>query len=113
MSTSQEVLPPQEHLLKLRETLYLQAIEAAKLDFFSFTKFIAPSLVPDFKIGKHIEVICQKLQRVVTSPDPQILNHPRLHLPSTVACFVGNGKRALASYTLVTTLSRIRGQILQ
>ncbi len=73
MSTSQEVLPPQEHLLKLRETLYLQAIEAAKLDFFSFTKFIAPSLVPDFKIGKHIEVICQKLQRVVTSPDPQRL----------------------------------------
>jgi len=70
---AQEVLPPQEHLLKLRETLYLQAVEAAKTDFFSFTKFIAPSLVPDFKIGKHIEVICQKLQRVVDSPDPQRL----------------------------------------
>ena len=62
-----------EGALKLRESLYLQAIEAAKVDFFSFTKFIAPSLVPDFKIGKHIEVICQKLQRVVDSPDPQRL----------------------------------------
>ena len=70
---AQEVLPPQEHLLKLRETLYLQAIESARTDFFSFTKFIAPSLVPDFKIGRHIEVICQKLQRVVDSPDPQRL----------------------------------------
>ena len=72
-AAAQEVLPPQEHLLKLRETLYLQAIEAARTDFFSFTKFIAPSLVPDFKIGKHIEVICKKLQRVVDSPDPQRL----------------------------------------
>jgi len=70
---AQEVLPPQEHLLKLRETLYLQAIEAARTDFFSFTKFIAPSLVPDFKIGKHIEVICKKLQKVVDSPEPQRL----------------------------------------
>ena len=64
---------PEEHQLKLRENLYLRAVETAKTDFFSYVKFIAPSLVSDFKVGRHIEVLSRKLQKVVDSPDPQRL----------------------------------------
>ena len=37
----------------------------AKDDFFTFVKIFAPTLVSDFKMGKHIKLLCQKLQGVV------------------------------------------------
>ena len=64
---------PEEHQLKLRENLYLRAIDTARTDFFSYVKFIAPSLVSDFKVGRHIDVLSRKLQKVVDSPEPQRL----------------------------------------
>ena len=90
---------PEEHQLKLRENLYLRAVETAKTDFFSYVKFIAPSLVSDFKVGRHIEVLSRKLQRVVDSPDPQRL---MVFLPprSSRACSVLN---CSPLGTLVTT----------
>ncbi len=64
---------PEEHQIKLRENLYLRAIDTARTDFFSYVKFIAPSLVQDFKVGRHIDVISRKLQKIVDSPEPQRL----------------------------------------
>ena len=55
---------------QLRNNLYLKAVNNARMEFFSFVRFIAPQLVPDFKVGKHIEVLSSKLQTVVDSPDP-------------------------------------------
>ena len=37
----------------------------AKDDFLTFVKIFAPTLVSDFKMGKHIKLLCQKLQGVV------------------------------------------------
>ena len=73
MSSAQEAVVLEESQLKLRENLYLRAIETARTDFFSFVKFIAPSLVQNFKVGKHIGVISRKLQKIIDSPDPQRL----------------------------------------
>ena len=73
MSSAQEAVVLEESQLKLRENLYLRAIETARTDFFSFVKFIAPSLVQNFKVGKHIGVISRKLQKIIDSPEPQRL----------------------------------------
>ena len=37
----------------------------AKDDFLTFVKQFAPTLVSDFKMGRHIQLLCQKLQGVV------------------------------------------------
>ena len=37
----------------------------AKEDFLTFVKQFAPTLVSDFKMGRHIQLLCQKLQGVV------------------------------------------------
>ena len=37
----------------------------AKDDFLTFVKIFAPTLVSDFKMGRHIKLLCQKLQGVV------------------------------------------------
>ena len=49
---------------QLREALLEKMITQSRGDFFTFTKAVAPILVPDFVIGKHIEVICDTLQKV-------------------------------------------------
>ena len=58
---------------QLRNSLYLKAVENSRMDFFSFVQFVAPQLVPDFKTGRHIQVISQKLQTIVDSPEPKRL----------------------------------------
>ena len=58
---------------QLRNNLYLKAVDNARMEFFSFVRFVAPQLVPDFKVGNHIKVLSSKLQTVVDSPDPQRL----------------------------------------
>ena len=37
----------------------------AKEDFLTFVKQFAPTLVSDFKMGRHIQLLCEKLQGVV------------------------------------------------
>lgn len=50
--------------LELREKLFEQVIVKARSDFLTFIKLIAPSVVSDFKLGKHIELLATKLQEV-------------------------------------------------
>ena len=49
---------------KLREALLEKMVTQSRDDFFTFTKAVAPLLVPDFVVGRHIEVICDTLQKV-------------------------------------------------
>jgi len=49
---------------KLRDVLLEKMVSQSRSDFFTFTKAIAPILIPDFVVGKHIEVICDTLQKV-------------------------------------------------
>jgi predicted phage terminase large subunit-like protein len=58
-----------QHSLKkyqdLRNALAELANQQCNKDFLTFVRREAPRLVPDFKMGKHIEVLCHKLQGVV------------------------------------------------
>ena len=38
--------------------------ESAKTDLLTFVKKTAPTLVTDFKMGRHIELLCDRLQKV-------------------------------------------------
>ena len=49
---------------ELRDKLFEQAIIKAKSDFLCFVKLLAPSLVADFKLGRHIALLANKLQKV-------------------------------------------------
>jgi predicted phage terminase large subunit-like protein len=49
----------------LRNALKVYAHKQSNLDFLTFVRKEAPKLVPDFKMGRHIQVICHKLQQVV------------------------------------------------
>ena len=50
--------------IELRDRLFEQAIVKARSDFFTFLKLMVPFLISDFKMGKHIELITKKLQKV-------------------------------------------------
>ena len=52
------------NLIDLREKLFDQAIIKARTNFLTFVKLMVPSLIADFKMGKHIEVIANKLQEI-------------------------------------------------
>ena len=65
------VLQPEEQreinfnvLLSIRNNLKELEYREANGDFLSFIKKFAPLLVSDFKMGKHIEVLADKLQQV-------------------------------------------------
>ena len=45
-------------------SLRFHAYENVRQNFLSFVKGFAPKLVADFKMGRHIEVISQKLQEI-------------------------------------------------
>ena len=49
---------------KLRDMLVDKMISKSRTDFFTFTKAVAPLLIPDFIVGRHIEVICDILQKI-------------------------------------------------
>ena len=51
-------------LKELREKLFQQVLTTAKTDFLTFVKLMSPFLVVDFKMGRHIELLAEKLQRV-------------------------------------------------
>ena len=54
----------QTNLIELREKLFDQAIVKARTNFLTFVKLIVPSLIADFKMGRHIELIANKLQDI-------------------------------------------------
>ena len=55
----------QENLLNpfvsLNNLLRLSVLQDTKADFLTFVRLMAPTLVSDWKMGKHIEVISNKL----------------------------------------------------
>jgi len=50
--------------IELREKLFEQAIIKARTNFLTFIKLMVPYLIADFKMGKHIEVLADRLQKV-------------------------------------------------
>ena len=51
--------------INLKDTLSKYAHQKARTDFLTFVKIFAPTLVSDFEMGRHIELLCEKLQGVV------------------------------------------------
>jgi len=60
-----EVATNLENYLDFKINLDTYTNLRAKDDFLTFVKIFAPTLVSDFKMGKHIKLLCQKLQGVV------------------------------------------------
>ena len=62
--------PPQsttttiQDMVHAREQLYNIVIGSAKDDFLTFVRLVAPQLIADFKMGRHIELISSKLQQI-------------------------------------------------
>mgnify|MGYP003134271918 FL=1 len=50
--------------LALRDRLFENVISASSYDFMTFVRMMVPLLIADFHMGRHIEVICDKLQQV-------------------------------------------------
>ena len=50
--------------LNLQSYLNLKIEQDSKTDFITFVRKIAPILVSDWKMGKHIEVISEKLRQL-------------------------------------------------
>ena len=50
--------------LALRDRLFENVISSSSYDFMTFVRMMAPLLIADFKMGRHIELICNKLQQV-------------------------------------------------
>ena len=50
--------------LKARDTMFELVVGNAHNDFLTFVRLVAPQLIADFKMGRHIEVISNKLQQV-------------------------------------------------
>ena len=58
------MLQVNENLIKLRELYFQRAIQQSKDSFLHFIAMFAPTLIPDWIMGKHIHVIADKLQKV-------------------------------------------------
>ena len=50
--------------IDLNSLLAIRVQQQSKADFITFVRQMAPSLVSDFKMGRHIEVISEKLQQL-------------------------------------------------
>jgi len=53
-----------ESYIDLQALLSLQVEDRCNKDFLSFIRLVAPSIVSGFKMGRHIEVISEKLQQI-------------------------------------------------
>ena len=51
-------------LVNLNSLLATQVLENSKNDFLTFVRLVAPTLVSDWRMGKHIEVISNKLKQL-------------------------------------------------
>ena len=52
-------------LLNIRNTLNVMVQQQSKDDFLTYVRKIAPTLITDWHMGRHIEVLSDKLQKVV------------------------------------------------
>ena len=59
--------------LTLREKLNNYNNYKAKDDFLTFVKIFAPTIVSGFKMGRHIELLCEKLQGVVDGTTKRLM----------------------------------------
>jgi predicted phage terminase large subunit-like protein len=50
--------------LALRDRLFENVIGTSSSDFMTFVRMMAPLLIADFHMGRHIELICSKLQQI-------------------------------------------------
>ena len=50
--------------MELHQHLSEKVEEEAKIDFITFVRLMAPKLISDWKMGKHIEVISEKLKKL-------------------------------------------------
>ena len=50
--------------MELHQHLSEKVEEEAKIDFITFVRLMAPKLISDWKMGKHIEVISEKLKQL-------------------------------------------------
>ena len=62
MEEVQETTQPFEQFITFKNIFYNSVRSYSKNDFLTFVRFIAPTLVSDWKMGKHIEVISNKLK---------------------------------------------------
>ena len=53
-----------ENYITLKGLLSQQVEMDSKADFLTFVRLMAPSLVQDFRMGKHIELISNKLKEL-------------------------------------------------
>ena len=53
-----------ESYINLQSLLTMQVEDSCHDDFLSFVRLVAPTIVSGFKMGRHIEVISDKLQKV-------------------------------------------------
>ena len=61
---------PRESYLAL---LHARAMLSARDDFAAYVRLMAPSIVPDFKWGRHIDIICRELQRCMDEGGQRIM----------------------------------------
>lgn len=59
--------------LTLREKLNNYNNYKAKDDFLTFVKIFAPTIVSEFEMGRHIELLCEKLQGVVDGTTKRLM----------------------------------------
>ena len=55
---------PSDNLIKLRELYFQKAVIQSKDSFLHFIAMFAPTLVPDWIMGRHIHLIADRLQKV-------------------------------------------------
>ena len=55
---------PSDNLIKLRELYFQKAVLQSKDSFLHFIAMFAPTLVPDWIMGRHIHLIADRLQKV-------------------------------------------------
>ena len=55
---------PQEAHIGFNNTLKDYIKKKSKQDFLTYVRMVAPTLVTDFKMGRHIELLCDRLQKV-------------------------------------------------
>ena len=60
-SQQQNILTP---FLDLNNLLNISILQETKLDFLTFVRLLAPVLVSDWKMGRHIELISNKLKQL-------------------------------------------------
>ena len=51
--------------INFKNTLNKYIQKKSKEDFLTYVRLVAPTLVTDFKMGRHIELLCDRLQKEI------------------------------------------------